>query len=495
MQVIIIGAGVIGTAIARELSRYKTEIILVEKEPDVSNGTSKANSGIIHGGYNADFDTLKGIMNVKSNSCYDKLCEDLKVPFTRNGSLVIGFTDYDLKELKAKKRNGEKNGITGLEIIGREEIFKKEPNVNKEAKYALYAPNAGIISPYELTIGYADNAVRNGAKVLLNTEVRDLIIQNDEVKGVFTNKGQIEADLVINAAGLFADKVAQMAGDQFTINPRKGEYHLFDKEYGDLVKHTLFPMPTKKSKGILVLPTVHGNLLIGPNANLIDYKDDLSTTSEGLKEVFKGAKRLVPAIPESGIITSFSGLRASSPTNDFHIDFSESKGSLLNLVGIQSPGLSSAPAIAEKVVEMVEQYLKNNGKKFEQKNNFIEENPEYPQYHQYEKNNGVGKWQEIVRTDQNYGEIVCRCEHVSRGEIIDAINRPVPARTLDAIKRRTRATSGRCQAGFCGPRILEILSEQMEIDPLKITKKGGNSNLLKARSKEYILKKIKEGDH
>lgn len=494
MKILIIGAGVIGCAIARELSRYNIEISLIEKGADVSTGTSKANSGIIHAGYNADFDTLKGLMNVISNSHYDKLCADLKVPFKRNGSLVIGFNDEDLKELKAKKENGEKNGLSDLKIINREKILKKEPNVNQKAKYALYAPNTGIISPYELTIGYADNAVLNGTEIFLNTKVKDLLIHGDKVQGVLTDKGRFEADLIINAAGLYADKIAKMAGDQFQITPRKGEYHLFDKEYGDLVEHTLFPMPTKKSKGILVLPTVHGNLLIGPNANVTEDRDDLSTTSNGLKKVLKGAKRLMPKVPEDGIITSFSGLRAALPSEDFHIDFSGSKKSLINLIGIQSPGLSSAPAIADKVIKMAEKYFKDRGKELKHKENFYKENPEYPQFNQFEKNNNIKSWQKVVTKNEDYGEIVCRCEHVSKGEIIAAINRPVPARTVDGIKRRTRATSGRCQAGFCGPRILKILSEQLGIDPLEITKKGGSSKILKARSKEYILEKLKEGD-
>ena len=496
MQIIIIGAGVIGSAIARELSRYDVDILLIEKEPDVADGTSKANSGIIHAGYNADAETLKGRMNVQSNPAYDKLCKDLKVPFKRNGSLVVGFTEEDLKDLKKKKANGEKNGIEGLEIIGQRELFEKEPNINKDAKYALYAPTAGIISPYELTIGYADNAVRNGAEVLLDTKVTDLLIEDDEIKGVYTDRGEYRADLVINTAGLYSDKIAAMAGDQFEVHPRKGEYHLFDKVHGDIVNHTLFPMPTETSKGILVLPTVHGNLLIGPNANRIDDKDDVSTTSKGLKEVFEGAHRLIPSIPEKGVITSFSGLRASLSSEDFHIDFSEHTKGLINLIGIQSPGLSSAPGIADKVTDMVKQFSQKNNYKLHQIENFQETNPEYPHYHHYEENDKVEKWQEVVEQDKNYGEIICRCEHVSRGEIIDAINRPVPARTVDAIKRRTRASSGRCQAGFCGPRILEILSNHLKIDPLEVTKRGKNSKILKARSKELILKEDNEvGDH
>ena len=489
MKILIIGAGVIGTAIARKLSKYKIEVTLIDKKSDVACGTSKGNSGIIHAGYNADFNTLKGKMNVESNPHFDQICEDLNVPFKRNGSLVVGFNESDLKHLKEKKENGKKNGLKGLKIIKRDELLEMEPNLNKDAKYALYAPSAAIISPYELTIGYADNAVINGAKVLLETEVIDLIIEDKTIKGVKTNKGDIEADFVINSAGLYADKIANLAGEKIEITPRKGEYHLFDKVYGGLINHTLFPMPTQKSKGILVLPTVHGNLLIGPNANVIDKKDDLSTTQEGLDEVMSDAKKLVPNLPNNGVITSFSGLRASLSKEDFHIDYAKNIKGMINLIGIQSPGLSSAPAIADKVINMVKEKQKHE---LQEKKDFQFKNPKYPHYHEYEEKGKVDKWQEIINKDKNYGEIICRCEHVSRGEIIDAVNRPIPAQTLDAIKRRTRATSGRCQAGFCGPRVLEILSEQLKIDPLEVTKKGPGSNILKTRSKELILNKKRD---
>lgn len=492
MRIIIIGAGVIGTAIARELSRYETDVVLLEKTADVANGTSKANSGIIHAGYNADFNTLKGKLNVKSNPVFDKLCADLKVPFKRIGSFVVGFNEQDLKELKKKKENGEKNGLNNLEIIGRKQLISQEPNINKNAKYALYAPEAAIISPYELTIAYADNAVINGAQVVLNTEVYDLFFEDGKISGVKTNQGEIKADLVINAAGLYSDKIAGMANDEFKINPRKGEYHLFDKEYGDIVNHILFPMPAKNSKGILVLPTVHGNILIGPNAYDTNDKDELSTTNKGLDEILKGARRLIPEIPEKGIITSFSGLRAALDSGDFHIDFSKNKGGLINIIGIQSPGLSSTPAISEMVVQMVKDYSNSEKYNLKLKKDFKQENPKLPHYYEYEEKEKVDEWQKIVKENEDYGEIICRCEHVSRGEIIDAINSPVPAQTIDGIKRRTRASSGRCQAGFCGPRLLKILSDQLDIDPLQVSKKGSGSQILKARSKQLILEKTKQ---
>jgi len=487
-DIVVIGGGVIGTAIARELSRYELDIILLEKEADLACGTSKANSGIIHAGYNASTDTTKGKMNVRANPQFDKICADLNVSFERIGSLVVGFNKNDLKKLKKIKANGEKQGIEGLEIVGQNRLLEMEEKLNPEAKYGLFAPTAGIISPYELAIAYGDNAVINGAEVMLKTKVTDLIIENSRLKAVKTNKGIIETELVINAGGVFADKIAKMGRDEMKITPRKGEYHLFDKEYGSLVNHVLFPIPTKKSKGILVTPTVHGNLLIGPNSYHIDDKNDVSTTKEGMKEIMNGAKKLIPDLPKGGVITSFSGLRAATEREDFIIGFSDITAGLIHTAGIQSPGLSSTPAIADKVVELVKEYAKGN-ESFElsYKKEFKEKNPEYPHYNDYQHKKD--KWEDYIKKDDDYAKVICRCETVTKGEIIDAIKRPVPAQTVDAIKRRTRAGSGRCQAGFCGPRVVEILAEELDISPLEVTKKGGDSNILAARAKELILDK------
>ncbi len=485
-DLIIIGAGVIGSAIARELSRFDLDIILVEKEADVACGTSKANSGVIHAGYNASFETTKGQLNVRANPEFDRLCKNLRVPFQRIGSLVVGFNTNDLRELKKKKENGERLGVKGLKIITGEELFTCEPELNQRAKYALYAPTAGIISPYELTIAYADNAALNGVRVLLETEVKGLLIADKKIQGVKTDKGNIRGKIVINAAGLFADKIARMGGESFTIMPRKGEYHLYDKKFGKLVNHILFPMPTETSKGILVTPTVHDNLLVGPNSYWIKDKEELSTTREGLEEIVKGAQKLIPVLPQEGVITSFSGLRATTEGGDFIIDFSREVKGLINVAGIQSPGLSSVPAITEMVIELVKEYVAEENIEIEMKKkaNFKETLPEYPRFQEYEDKGEL--WKKVVVNNKEYGEIICRCEHVTRGEIIAAIHRPVPARTLDAIKRRTRAGMGRCQGGFCGPRLVKILSRELGISPLKVTKRGNKSNIFKARIKELI---------
>lgn len=487
-DVVIIGGGVVGCAIARELSRYKLDITLVEKEVDVAAGTSKANSGIIHSGYNAAPDTLKKDMNIKANPLFDKLCKDLNVPFKRIGSLVIGFNDDDLKVIKEEKERGEKYGIAGLKILNKSQLQKMEPHINRNAKFALYAPDAGIISPHELTIALADNAVINGTRVLLETEVTNIITEEGRIKGVVTDSNHheiIETELVINAAGLFADEIAGMVNENIKIKPRKGEYHLYDKQYGQMVNHVLFPTPSPTSKGILITPTVHDNLLIGPNANEINNKQDVSTTEPGFQEIAAGANKLLPGLPGKGVITSFAGLRAAAQTEDFIIDWSEEVTGLINAAGIQSPGLTSSPAIAVKVIELIEDYCQqNNTFSLLTKNNFQPALPYYPCFQDYEGREE--KWQKFIEKNSDYGEMICRCESVTKGEIIDAINRPVPAVTVDAVKRRTRAGMGRCQGGFCGPRVVNILAQELNISPMKVTKNGANSNILLARAKELI---------
>ncbi|ACL69567.1 NAD(P)/FAD-dependent oxidoreductase [Halothermothrix orenii] len=484
-DVIIIGSGVVGSAIARRLARYNLDIILLEKEHDVAMGTSKANSGIIHAGYNAPYDSLKGRLNVKSNPEFDKLCRDLRVPFKRIGSLVVGFDDKDLKILKEEKENGEKAGIKDLEIVKGKRLFEIEPNLNPEAMYALYAPTAGIISPHQFTIALADSAALNGVKVMLLTEARNIKTENGMITGVETNRGFIAAKVVINAAGVYAGNIASLAGDSsISITPRKGEYHLLDKEWGDKVNHVLFPIPSTVSKGILVTPTVHGNLLIGPNSYNVEDPEDVSTTTSGLDEVYNGARRLVPSINRRDVIASFAGLRAAASGEDFIIGSSSHIKGLIHAAGIQSPGLSSAPAIAEKVEEIFKDIADEFSLEISYKDDFKETLPEYPCFSEKLEKSHEQEWNNLVRENPDFGEIVCRCERVTKGEIIAAIHRPVPALSLDAIKRRTRAGMGRCQGGFCGHRVLEILSEELNISPLEVTKKGGESKILMRKTKD-----------
>jgi len=362
-----------------------------------------------------------------------------------------------------------------------------ESNLNPQAKYALYAPSAGIISPYKFTIALADNAVTNGVKVLLETEAQDIRIKENQVCSVVTDRGLIEARVIINAAGLYADEIAKTAGYSFKINPLKGEYQLFDKQWGSLVSHIIFPIPTKLSKGILVAPTVHDNLLIGPNSYRVKEKDDSATTKAGMKEVYEGARKLIPHLPHQDLINSFAGLRADiEGRDDFVIEASKKVRGFINVAGIESPGLSSAPAIGEMVSNILKEVAQEISPRLElnYQDDFVETLPEQPRFADYLDR--TDEWQEIVEKDADYGEIICRCEKVSKGEMLGAIHQPVPARSLDAIKRRTRVGMGRCQGGFCSPRVLKILSEELKISPLRITKKGPGSEVLKTKTKDMI---------
>jgi glycerol-3-phosphate dehydrogenase len=370
----------------------------------------------------------------------------------------VGFTEEDLKKLRELKENGEKNGLKNLEIITGDRLFRLEPNLNPQAKCVLYAPSAGIISPYKFTIALADNAVINGVKVLLETEAKDIRIEEKQICGIVTNRGLIETRIVINAAGLYADEIAKTAGDSFKISPLKGEYHLF-------------------------------NLLIGPNSYQVEGKDDLATTKAGTQEVYEGARKLIPHLPHQDLINSFAGLRADiEGRDDFIIEASRKIRGFINVAGIESPGLSSAPAIGEMVSGILKEVAQEISPRLElnYQDDFVETLSEQPKFADYL--DMTGEWQEIVEKNADYGEIICRCEKVSKGEMLGAIHQPVPARSLDAIKRRVRAGMGRCQGSFCSPKVLKILSEELKISPLDITKKGAGSEILKTKTKDIIKK-------
>jgi len=482
-DILIIGGGVTGTAIARELSRYDVDVILVEKEADVASETSKANSGIIHAGYNADPEKLKGRLNVRGNELFDQVAKELNVPFKRIGSLVVAEKKEEIKILKELKKKGEENGLSNLEIVQGERLDELEPNINQDIIAALYAPTAGIICPYELTIAQAENAAKNGVEVLLETEVLDIKVKTD-YKLVKTNQGKIKTGYVINAAGVYADKIAQMVGiDEFEITPRRGEYYLFDKEKGSEVNHVIFQVPTKVSKGILVTPTVDGNLLIGPNAEVIDKKDDVATTSNGLNEVINGAQKTLSDLSLRGVITEFAGLRAAEvESGDFIIEASKQVEDFINVAGIQSPGLSCAPAIGEFVVGLLEKEgLELKGKKYFDP--YRQEPIRFRELTHQER-------AELIAEDDRYGQVICRCETVTEGEIVDAIHRPITAKTLGAIKRRTRAGMGRCQGGFCSPRVAEIISRELEIPMTEITKEGSGFEILCEPAKQSLQAEV-----
>ncbi|WP_026189018.1 NAD(P)/FAD-dependent oxidoreductase [Orenia marismortui] len=476
-EVLIIGGGVVGTSIARELSKYKLDILLVEKEADVCTGTSKANTALIHAGFNADSHKLKGKLNVRGNQLFrEKVQKELDVPIEWIGALVVAQNKEDLSTLKLLLKNAKKNGVLGLEIIKGDRLFEMEPELNKESIAALYAPTAGIVNPFELTIAQANNAVKNGVELWLEAEVLD-IEDKGEVKVVNTTKGDIESKLIINAAGLYADNVARMVGiDDFKITPRRGEYYLYDKSLDIKVNHTIFPVPTKVTKGVVVTPTDEKNLLIGPTADEIEDKDDLINTQQGLDQVMIGAQKTIPKLSRRGVIKEFSGLRpAIKETGDFLIEASDKVKGFINVSGIQSPGLASSPAIAEMVAGIVEEEM-----------DLLTLDPEFDPYY-----SGPPKFRHMSHEDQaklvehnpNYGQIICRCESVSKGEIIDAIREPVGARTVNAVKRRVRPGAGRCQGGFCGPKVVEILSEELGLSKTEIKLEKDGSEILVGKVK------------
>jgi glycerol-3-phosphate dehydrogenase len=474
-DVIIIGAGVIGCSIAREISRYNMKICVLEKDIDVANGTSKANSGIVHAGYDAKFGSLKSLLNVRGNKMFDRLSEELDFPFKRNGSLVLCFNEEDLDKLRALKENGDKNKVPNLKILNKEEIKTIEPNVGNNAVAALYAPTGGIVCPYEMTIAYAENAYDNNVQFQLETEVKSIIKDNSKFI-INTDKGEFTSRLIVNASGLFADEINNMLSEnKFNIIPRKGEYCLFDKDARESLEKTLFQLPSNMGKGVLVTPTVDGNLLIGPSATDIEDKEDLSTSGQGLDDILSKAKLTIDKIPMRQIITSFSGLRAHSERNDFIIGEAEDVPNFINAAGIESPGLSSAPAIAEMVRDMVVEKLSPN--KNENFNPIRKGIPKFREMTNEERS-------KLIAKDRAYGRIVCRCEIVTEGEIINSIKRPLGANTLDGIKRRTRSGMGKCQGGFCSNKIVDILSRELDIPLEDVSKFGSNSNLLTGKIKE-----------
>jgi glycerol-3-phosphate dehydrogenase len=485
-DMVIIGAGITGCSIARELSRYDLNITVVEKEEDVACGTSKANSAIVHAGFDAAPGTWKAKLNVEGNKLYPALCEELDVPLVMNGSLVVAVTEEEEKALEELLERGKINGVKYLSIIGKDELHAMEPNLSPNARAALNAPTGGLVCPYELTIALAENANQNGVKFLLNAPVIDIEVLEDSSFLVKTPKGSIRSKYVINAAGLFADEISKMAGaEEYSITPRKGEYLIFDKHFGNLVSKAIFPTPTKISKGILVCPTVDGNIFIGPNSNNIEDKNDTSVNPPGIKEIIEGGKKLVPDLPLKNIITSFAGLRAVSNTNDFIIEASKKVRGFINVGGIQSPGLTSAPAIAI----MVREILQEQGVTLKEKPDFIPQRPKKVRFRELDNK----ERSKLIEQNPAFGHVICRCETVTEAEIIDAIKRPVGARSIDAVKRRTRAGMGRCQGGFCSPRVLEIIARELGIDPLEITKKGPDSNMLVARIKEFL--QVEGGDN
>ena len=474
-DVIIIGAGVIGCAVARELSKYNAKILVIEKNEDVCTGATKANSAIIHSGYDAANGTLKAKFNVEGNRMMDALCAELDVPFKRIGSLTVCTDESRIGDLETLRERGEKNGVEGLRILSREELLAIEPHIGSDVVAALYAPTAGIICPFKLTIAYAENAAVNGAEFLFDTEVTD-IYAKDGCWHVITENQEYTTAAVVNAAGVYSDILHHLVSSRtIHITPRRGDYIRLDRAAQGYVQHTIFQLPTKLGKGVLVTPTVHGNTIVGPTAVDVEDREMTATTAEGIDSVIAKSAYSVCGLPTRQVITSFAGLRAHEDGGDFILGEPDDAEGFFDCAGIESPGLSAAPAVGVYIAGLIREKYQ-----LTEKADFIAARKDIldPKTLTIEERN------RLIQKEPAYGTIVCRCESVTEGEILDAIRRPVGARSLDGVKRRTRAGMGRCQAGFCSPRVMEILRRERGVDLTEVTKCGGDSSIVCARTKE-----------
>ena len=461
----VIGAGVVGGMVARELTKYTNNVCILERGSDVALGATRANSAIVHAGYDAIEGSLKAKLNVRGSKMMADLCAELGVKYKNNGSLVVGFNEEDERTLKALCERGKNNGVDGVRVIYRDEILSLEPNIGDKVTVALYAPTGAIVCPYELCMAAVGNAMDNGAILRTGFEVNS-IKRIDGGYRIFSVNDSVEASCVINCAGVYSDDIAKMVGeDSFTIRPRRGEYMLLDREVGNHISHTVFRCPSKMGKGVLVTPTVDGNLLVGPTAEDIDDKENTATTADGLAKVRSLASEQVARIDFGKVITSFTGLRASGSTGDFIIGMP--KPDFLNIAAIESPGLSSAPAIAEYAISL----LVDAGYEAKRRTDF---NGERRPMHFF-SSLSVEEKNKLIKQRPEYAHVVCRCETVTEGEILDAIRTNPRPSDVDGVKRRTRASMGRCQGGFCTPYIIDLLAREMGVDYTAVTKFGGSS--------------------
>ena len=472
-DVIIIGAGVTGCAIARELSRYQLDICVVEKESDICEGTSKANSGIVHGGFDAKPGTLNARLNVQGNAMMEELSKKLDFPFQRNGSMVVCQSAEEMRVLEELLQRGLANGVKDMRILSRTEALEMEPNLADSVYAALLVPSGGIVCPFGLNIALAENAAANGVAFRLETEVLSIekLPETDAAACgmcngylVHTDKGDLQTRFLINAAGVYADKFHNMVSERkLHITPRRGDYLLLDRTAGGHVHHTIFQLPSEYGKGVLVTPTVHGNLMVGPTAIDIEDREATATTAEGLAQVMEKCGKSVKDVPLKQVITSFAGLRAHEDGGEFIIGEAEDAKGFIDAAGIESPGLSSAPAIGQYVREIMEGLTE-----LKEKSRFIETRKGIVRFAECSRE----VQQELIRQNPAYGKIICRCETITEGEILDAIHRLLGATTLDGIKRRTRAGMGRCQAGFCMPKVMDILARELGLELKDIRKNG-----------------------
>jgi len=485
-DVVVIGAGIVGSMVARELSKYRLSVAVLDKESDVGMGQSTSNSAIIHSGHDPQPGTDKARFNVRGNQLWFEIARDLEIPIERTGAMIVAVEDDDPAGLEELAERGRTNGVP-VEILSREAALEKEPMLTPETVGALWTPTAGIVDPFQGVVGAAENAAENGVEFILNTEVTGAIIEAGHLVALETSVGRIATRVCINAAGVHSDEIMHMFGvrPEFEITARRGEYFVFDQA-AMRIGTVLFPMPSEKGKGILVTHTTHGNTMVGPNSDYISDKEDHSTTEKGMHEILDGAQRLVPAVSARSVIATFAGLRATGnykpvPDHgrDFLIERSAEVEGLINLAGVESPGYVAAPAIAERAVEL----LRETGLDLEKKKDWKPTRTAIPRFHHLSHE----ERDVLIREDPAYGRIVCRCEEVTEGEILRAIRSPIPATTYDAIKRRTWLGTGRCQGSFDYPRTMEILARELGLSMTEITKKGPGSVFLYRRTKEEVL--------
>lgn len=473
-DIVIVGAGVCGGMIARELSKFDLRVCLLEKSNDVAMGASKANSGIIHGGFDPEPGTLKQRFNTEGTELLFEAARELNVPHRRNGSMVCAFSPYEEEQLHELYQRGRRNGVGQMRLISGEEARTIEPALSEAVTLALHVPTAGIICPYKLTVAAVGNAMDNGVELIRNFEVCD-IRRKDGFFGLRSTSGETACGrYLVNCAGGYSGKIAAMAGDEsIEIIPRAGEYMLLDRSEGETVSHTIFRAPSKEGKGILLSPTADGNLLLGPTAARVDTPDSTETTREGLASVARSVKETVPSVDLSRVITSFSGVRASHAEGDFIVGQSESVPDLVNVAAVDSPGLTACVAIARYVVGLLE----DMGVHFVPKSDWDGTREDCVAFsHMSDEEKDA-----VIRRDPTFGKIVCRCEGITEGEIRQALRTNPPALDMDGVKRRTRSGMGRCQGGFCAPYVMKLIAEERQIELEQVTKNGGSSNMLTGR--------------
>lgn len=475
-DVVVIGAGAVGCAIARELSKYEVSVIVVDKNEDIGGDASKSNSAIIHTGYDAAPGTLESQLVVAANPMYDKIAQDLDVPFSRIGAILPAITEEQYEQLPAIKEKAFRNHVYDVEFKTGEELLAMEPNLNPAVKGGLYIPRESIIDPFILVQALAENANANGVEFMLNTKVTGIKTENGKIKSVETTAGEIETRWVINSAGLYCDEIAAMVGKaDYKVVARKGQFFILDKNTSCKVEHIVLPIPTKVTKGKLMCPTIHGNMLVGPTAEDLTDKEDKSITAEGLESIAHDVRSLVPNVNLRDAITEYCGLRPNRNPEGLHVDTYDDLKNYVNLSGVRSTGLTASAALGKYVART----LREIGMDAPFKSDFDPCRKGIPCFRTMSRE----EQDILVRQDPLYGRVICRCETVTEGEIVAAIHRPIPARSMDAVKRRLRAGTGRCQGGFCGPRLVDILSRELKIAPENVTKNQKDSYMVVGRTR------------